>query len=71
MNKILTEIRRTRDDLAHETGYDLQRLFDYVHQRECEAAARGVKFISPAPRKKETAYALREEPPQKKQGQSS
>jgi len=30
MNKILTEIRRTRDALAQETGYDLQRLFDYM-----------------------------------------
>jgi hypothetical protein len=27
-NKILTEIRQTRDDLAHETGYDLKRLFN-------------------------------------------
>ena len=42
-NAILTEIRRTRDDLAHETGYDLQRLFDYVREREREAAGKGVK----------------------------
>ena len=63
MNKILTEIRQTREALAQETGYDLQRLFDYVRERENEAAARGVKFVSPAPREKETAYALREEPP--------
>jgi hypothetical protein len=67
MNKILTEIRQTRDDLAHETGYDLQRLFDYVREREREAAALGVKFVSPAPREKETACSLREEPPQQKQ----
>jgi hypothetical protein len=66
MNKILTEIRQTRDDLAHETGYDLQRLFNYIREREREAAARGVKFVSPAPREKETAYALREEPPKQK-----
>ena len=63
MNEILTEIRQTREALAQETGYDLQRLFDYVRERENEAAAHGVKFISPAPREKETAYALREEPP--------
>jgi hypothetical protein len=31
-----------------------------------EAAARGVKFVSPAPREKETACALREEPPKQK-----
>ena len=68
MNKILTEIRQTRDGLARETGYDLKRLFDYVREREREAAARGVKFVSPAPREKETASALREEPPPNKQG---
>ena len=65
-NKILTEIRRTRDDLARETGYDLKRLFDYVREREREAAARGVKFVSPTLREKETAYSLREEPPKQK-----
>ena len=64
-NSILTEIRQTRDDLARETGYNLQRLFDYVREREREAAARGVKFVSPVPREKETAYSLREEPPKK------
>jgi hypothetical protein len=65
-NAILTEIRQTRDDLAHETGYDLQRLFDYVREREREATARGVKFVSPAPREKETACSLHEEPPKQK-----
>jgi len=65
-NKILTEIRQTRDDLARETGYDLKRLFDYVREREREASARGVKFVSPAPREKDTAYALREEPHRQK-----
>jgi hypothetical protein len=64
-NEILAEIRQTRDDLARETGYDLKRLFDYVREREREAAARGVKFVSPAPRGKETAYTLRENPPKK------
>ncbi len=62
MNKILTEIRQTRDDLARETGCDLQRLFDYVREREREAAKRGVKFISPAPRVQETTYALHDKP---------
>ncbi len=66
LNKILTEIRQTRDDLARETGYDLKRLFDYVRKREREAAAHGVKFVSPAPREKEPAYSVREEPPQNK-----
>lgn len=48
-NPILTEIRQTRDAFAQDHGYDVRRLFDYVRQREREAAARGVKFISPAP----------------------
>lgn len=48
-NKLLTEIRQTRDDLARETGYDLQQLFAYVREREREAAVRGVKFVSPHP----------------------
>jgi hypothetical protein len=66
MNKILTEIRQTRDDLARETGYNLQRLFDYVRECEREAAARGVKFVSPPPHKADYAYMLREEPPKQK-----
>jgi len=65
-NRILTEIRQTREDLARATGYDLKELFDYVCEREREAAARGMKFVSPAPREKETAYSLREEPPKQK-----
>ena len=64
-NAILTEIRQARDDLARETGYDLKRLFDYVREREREAAARGVRFVAPAPREKEISYALREKPPKK------
>jgi hypothetical protein len=46
----------------------LKRLFDYVRERERQAAARGVTFISPAPRPKETAGSLREEPPEQNQG---
>ena len=65
-NNILTEIRQTRDDLARATGSDLKQLFDFVREREREAAARGVKFVSRAPRGKETAYSLREEPRKKK-----
>ena len=62
-NPILAEIRQTRDVLAHEAGYDLMRLFDYVRAREREAAARGVTFVSPAPREMDTACTLREEAP--------
>ena len=59
---ILAEIRQTRDALAQDHGYDMRRLFDYVRQREREAATRGVKFVSPAPRET-AAYTLREEAP--------
>ena len=63
-NDILAEIRHTRDDLAQEAGYDLQRLFDYVCQREREAAARGVKFVSHTEDEHaEPRVVLREEPP--------
>ncbi len=65
-NEILTEIRQTRDDLARETGYDLKRLFDYVREREREAALRGVKFVSPAKDEhEESTTILREEPPKR------
>ena len=62
-NPILTEIRQTRDDLAQDHGYDVRRLFGFVRAREREAAARGVNFVSPAPRETGTAYTLREEAP--------
>jgi len=65
-NEILAEIHRVREDIARECGYDVNRLFDYVREREREAAARGVKFVSPAPRETEATYALREEPPKHK-----
>ncbi len=63
---ILEEIRRTRDELAHETGYDLQRLFAYVRERERASAARGVRFVSFAAEAPDDSMAiLREEPPAK------
>ena len=47
-NPILTEIRRTRDELARKSGYDVRKFMDFIREREREAAARGVKFASPA-----------------------
>jgi hypothetical protein len=66
MDKIPTKIRQTRDDLARTIGYDLQRLFNCVRERESEAAAGGVKFVSPAPRDPETADSLNAEPSKQK-----
>ena len=63
---ILTEIRQTRDDLARETGYDHQQLFDYVRERERESAARGVSFVSIAEAEHDEPTALvREDPPKR------
>ena len=62
LDDILAGIRQTRDALAQDHGYDVRRLFDYVRQREREAAEHGVKFISPAPRGT-AACTLREEAP--------
>ena len=62
-NEILTEIRQTRDDLAREAGYDLNRLFGHVQQCEREAAARGVCFSVPTQDQyPEQAAALLAEP---------
>ena len=47
-NPILTEIRRTRDELARKSGYDVRKFMDFIRERECEALARGVKFAPPA-----------------------
>ena len=59
---ILKEIRQTRDDLARETGYDRNQLFDCVRKRERESAARGVKFVSLAKAEdQEPAAGMREE----------
>ena len=63
-NEILTEIRQTREDLARETGYDLNRLFEYVQQCERETASCGVQFVVPVEDEQpEPASVLHEEPP--------
>ncbi|HEY3897283.1 MAG TPA: hypothetical protein VGM54_01645 [Chthoniobacter sp.] len=47
-NPILAEIRRTRDELARNSGYNVRKFMDFIREREREAAARGIKFASPA-----------------------
>ncbi len=47
-NPILAEIRRTRDELARQSGYDVRKLMDRIREREREAVASGVKFVAPA-----------------------
>lgn len=46
-NPILIEIRRTRDELARKSGYDVRNFMNFIREREREAAARGVKFAPP------------------------
>jgi hypothetical protein len=62
-NPILAEIRKTRDDLARETGYDLSKLFAFVREEEAKARARGVKFAPPPEPTTAGSNVLREEPP--------
>jgi hypothetical protein len=50
-NYILDEIRRTRDKMAAEAGYDPKRLFAMIRERQAAAAARGVVFI-PEPKRR-------------------
>jgi len=47
-NPILSEIRRTRDELARKSGHDVRKFMDFIRECEREAASRGVKFAPPA-----------------------
>lgn len=58
-NPILAEIRRTRDELAHASGYDLQNLVARLREHETAERAKGAPFAEP-PKESNT---LREEPP--------
>ena len=62
-NEILADIYRVREEHARECGYDVQVIFARMKTHLQELEAQGWKIVSPAPREKETAYSLREEPP--------
>ena len=47
-NPILIEIRRTRDELARKSGYDVRKFMAFIRERERQSATRGVGF-APAP----------------------
>ena len=59
-NPILAEIRRTRDELARQSGYDVRKFMDFIRARERDAAARGVQFVAPPGHE---SSIVREEPP--------
>ena len=64
-NEILTEIRQTREEIARESGYDVREIFRRMRERTEQLKAQGWPVVSPAPREKEAAYSLHEEPPPK------
>lgn len=57
-NPILKELRRTRDQIAKETGMSLDRLFDLAKRHEEAARARG-EITIPEPK---PCATVREEP---------
>jgi hypothetical protein len=65
-NEILEEIHRIRAEHAAECGYDVNVLFAQMDAGLKHLQAEGWKVVSPAPREKKTACALREEPPKNK-----
>ena len=64
-NEILEEIHRVRAEHARECNYDVDIIFARMREDLKRWEAAGWKIVSPAPREKETAHSLREEPPQK------
>jgi hypothetical protein len=65
-NEILEEIHRIRAAHAAECGYDVNVMFARMDANLKRLEAEGWKVVSPAPREKETACALRDEPPKQK-----
>jgi hypothetical protein len=65
-NEILEEIHRIRAEHAAECGYDVNVMFARMDVELKRLQAEGWQVVSPAPREKETASSLREEPPQQK-----
>lgn len=64
-NEILEEIHRIRAEHAKLCNYDVDTIFAEMREDLKRLEAEGWKVVTPAPRKKETSYALREEPPKK------
>jgi hypothetical protein len=65
-NEILEEIHRIRAEHAAECGYDVNVMFARMDAELERLKAQGWRVVSPELRKKETACALREEPPKPK-----
>jgi hypothetical protein len=65
-NEILEEIHCSRAAHAAECGYDVNVMFAHMDAELERLKAEGWQVVSPAPRERETACSLREEPPKKK-----
>jgi hypothetical protein len=65
-NEILEEIHRIRAEHAAECDYDVKVMLARMDAELERLKAEGWQVVSPAPREKETAYSLREEPPKQK-----
>jgi hypothetical protein len=65
-NEILAEIHRVREEIARECGYDVKEIFRRMRAQTVLLKAQGWPVVSPAPREKEAADSLREDPPKQK-----
>jgi len=66
-NEILDEIHRLREEHARECGYDIHKMFEQLRADTERLKSEGWQVVSPAPREADTACALREKPPPKKE----
>lgn len=65
-NEILEQIHRIRAEHARECNYDVDVIFAEMREDLKRLQAEGWRVVTLAPREKETAYSLREEPPKQK-----
>ena len=65
-NEILEQIHRVRAEHARECNYDVDVIFAQMREDLERLKAEGWRVVSPAPHERETACALREEPPKPK-----
>ena len=65
-NEILEQIHRVRAEHARECNYDVDVIFAQMREDLERLKAEGWRIVTSAPREKETAYSLREEPPKQK-----
>ncbi len=60
-DEILSEIRRVREDMARESGYNVRVMFEQIRQRTEHLKAEGWEFVDLSNQPSEAL--VREEPP--------